>query len=107
MTDFKRFCRAWAWKREHRPDKERFDRPYRHTIQVPASEGAEAQQQPGAQQHPRAQQRQAAEQQLQQSSVGGAGERLEQGAEQQQQHTETCTLVIKQRKFGPEGFAST
>lgn len=26
------FLRAWAWKREHRPDKVRFHRPYSHVV---------------------------------------------------------------------------
>lgn len=28
------FLRSWAWKREHRPDRDRFDRPYHHKINV-------------------------------------------------------------------------
>ncbi|GMH35959.1 hypothetical protein BSKO_03827 [Bryopsis sp. KO-2023] len=28
------FLRAWAWKREHRSDKERFTKPYMHKIQI-------------------------------------------------------------------------
>ncbi|KAI5083978.1 hypothetical protein GOP47_0000147 [Adiantum capillus-veneris] len=28
------FLRSWAWKREHRPDKDRFDRPYIHKMVV-------------------------------------------------------------------------
>eukprot|EP00878_Enallax_costatus_P020815 GHUV01022015.1.p1 GENE.GHUV01022015.1~~GHUV01022015.1.p1 ORF type:complete len:122 (+),score=33.13 GHUV01022015.1:553-918(+) len=35
--DLKRFYRSWAWKREHRPDKDRFHRPYKHTITLPTS----------------------------------------------------------------------
>ncbi|PSC72502.1 lysine methyltransferase METTL21D [Micractinium conductrix] len=29
------WLRAWAWKREHRPDKVRFDRPYLHQMSLP------------------------------------------------------------------------
>lgn len=28
------FLRSWAWKREHRPDKDRFDKPYHHKVVV-------------------------------------------------------------------------
>ncbi|KAF6266140.1 putative methyltransferase-domain-containing protein [Scenedesmus sp. NREL 46B-D3] len=56
--ELKRFYRSWAWKREHRPDKERFHRPYKHTMVLPGSEVS-------------------------------------------------ITLSIRQKKFGPEGFAST
>ncbi|KAG0619012.1 hypothetical protein M758_4G109100 [Ceratodon purpureus] len=28
------FLRSWAWKREHRPDKDRFKNPYHHDITV-------------------------------------------------------------------------
>eukprot|EP00250_Pteridium_aquilinum_P004633 c14845_g1_i2 orf=118-843(+) len=28
------FLRSWAWKREHRPDKDRFDRPYIHKMLI-------------------------------------------------------------------------
>jgi hypothetical protein len=31
-SDFKRFCQAWAWKREHRPDRDRFHRSYEHEV---------------------------------------------------------------------------
>uniref|UniRef100_A0A383VHV1 Uncharacterized protein n=1 Tax=Tetradesmus obliquus TaxID=3088 RepID=A0A383VHV1_TETOB len=56
--ELKRFYRSWAWKREHRPDKERFHRPYKHAMTVPGSDAP-------------------------------------------------ITLSIRQKKFGPEGFAST
>lgn len=32
------WLRAWAWKREHRPDKVRFDRPYLHPMRLPSGE---------------------------------------------------------------------
>lgn len=100
MSDFKRFCRAWAWKREHRPDKERFDRPYRHTLTLaapapppagtPAAAGAAPDSEAGAR-----------------STAGGAGAGQRAGEQQQRPREEACTIVIKQQKFGPEGFAST
>ncbi|KAL4447760.1 hypothetical protein ABPG75_004979 [Micractinium tetrahymenae] len=30
--------KAWAWKREHRPDKVRFDRPYLHSMRLPSGD---------------------------------------------------------------------
>lgn len=33
--DTSKFLRAWAWKREHRPDKVRFHRPYTHVMACP------------------------------------------------------------------------
>ncbi|KAI8472236.1 MAG: putative methyltransferase-domain-containing protein [Monoraphidium minutum] len=79
-SDFKRFCRAWAWKREHRPDRDRFHRPYTHALALPPPAAA-----PGGG-----------------NGDGGAG-----GAGGGAAIAPTCVLVIKQRKFGPEGFAST
>lgn len=32
------FLRSWAWKREHRPGKVRFDRPYMHPMTLPGGE---------------------------------------------------------------------
>lgn len=32
------WLQAWAWKREHRPDKVRFYRPYKYPLQLPGSE---------------------------------------------------------------------
>lgn len=32
-----RFLRSWAWKREHRPDKARFQKPYLHRMADPAT----------------------------------------------------------------------
>ena len=32
--ELKHFFRAWQWKREHRTDKERFAKPYTHTIVI-------------------------------------------------------------------------
>jgi hypothetical protein len=29
------FLRSWAWKREHRPDRDRFEKPYVHAMRVP------------------------------------------------------------------------
>lgn len=29
------FLRSWAWKREHQPDRVRFDRPYTHELELP------------------------------------------------------------------------
>ncbi|GLI60108.1 hypothetical protein VaNZ11_002154 [Volvox africanus] len=31
------FLRSWAWKREHRPDRDRFQRPYVHSLKIPKS----------------------------------------------------------------------
>ncbi|GBF88102.1 hypothetical protein Rsub_00814 [Raphidocelis subcapitata] len=77
--ELRRFFRAWAWKREHRPDRDRFHRPYKHTLVLPAAaESRKQQQKAQAQQQPNEQ--------------GQAG---------------SCTLVIKQSKFNAEGFAST
>jgi hypothetical protein len=59
------FFRAWAWKREHRPDRDRFHRPYVHALQPPGADG---------------------------NGDGDNG---------------GTAIVIKQCKFGPEGFAST
>ncbi|KXZ53523.1 hypothetical protein GPECTOR_7g973 [Gonium pectorale] len=33
------FLQSWAWKREHRPDRDRFQRPYVHPLRLP--DGAE------------------------------------------------------------------
>eukprot|EP00879_Flechtneria_rotunda_P030302 GHRR01032922.1.p1 GENE.GHRR01032922.1~~GHRR01032922.1.p1 ORF type:complete len:247 (+),score=39.72 GHRR01032922.1:247-987(+) len=33
-AEMKRFFRSWAWKREHRPDKDRFQRPYKYILMV-------------------------------------------------------------------------
>lgn len=33
------FLRSWAWKREHRPDKVRFERPYSHPVSLPSPGG--------------------------------------------------------------------
>ena len=81
--ELRRFFRAWAWKREHRPDRDRFHRPYKHTLLLPAApcRGAQRQQQ----------------QQGRANEQGPAGEG---GAA-------SCTLVIRQSKFNAEGFAST
>ncbi|KAL0033614.1 hypothetical protein WJX79_007925 [Trebouxia sp. C0005] len=35
-SDTSKFLRSWAWKREHRPDKTRFHRPYIHFMTSPA-----------------------------------------------------------------------
>lgn len=35
--DTSKFLRAWAWKREHRPDKVRFDKPYIHNMVQPCT----------------------------------------------------------------------
>lgn len=100
-TDFKRFCRAWAWKREHRPDRDRFVRPYLHTLALHAaapaarggccdggasggggdSSGGRTQAQPS----------------------GAAGEPRAAGAAAPQ----VVTLAIRQARFNAEGFAST
>eukprot|EP00775_Hariotina_reticulata_P005949 gene5949-6188_t len=34
QDDLKQFFRSWAWKREHRPDKDRFHRPYKHSMAI-------------------------------------------------------------------------
>ncbi|KAK9830124.1 hypothetical protein WJX72_009898 [[Myrmecia] bisecta] len=38
LSDTKRFLRAWAWKREHLPDKARFHRPYIHKMRSPGTD---------------------------------------------------------------------
>ncbi|GLC42804.1 hypothetical protein PLESTB_001419600 [Pleodorina starrii] len=32
------FLQSWAWKREHRPDRDRFQRPYVHSLTLPGTE---------------------------------------------------------------------
>ncbi|PRW45633.1 hypothetical protein C2E21_5777 [Chlorella sorokiniana] len=39
-TSGNEWLRSWAWKREHRPDKVRFDRPYSHGMRLPDGEEA-------------------------------------------------------------------
>ena len=42
-SEHSKFMAAWAWKREHLPDKLRFYRPYRHPLDASAETGASAQ----------------------------------------------------------------
>jgi Lysine methyltransferase len=39
--ELRAFLRSWSWKREHRPDRDRFRRPYEHVLQLTAPQERE------------------------------------------------------------------
>ncbi|CAI7829632.1 unnamed protein product [Closterium sp. NIES-53] len=100
-SDVSQFLRSWVWKREGKPDVDRFDRPYQHTIARPfcALHPARCDELPSAQTsvQPQRAQPHAAPHVASPDAAASRPCACEQAR----------VVTIAQQRFGPLGFAST
>ncbi|CAI5502981.1 unnamed protein product [Closterium sp. Naga37s-1] len=100
-SDVSQFLRSWVWKREGKPDVDRFDRPYQHTIARPfcALHPARCDALPSAQT--------SAQPQRAQPHAAPQAASPDAAASRPCVCEQARVVTIAQQRFGPLGFAST
>ncbi|CAI5956894.1 unnamed protein product [Closterium sp. NIES-64] len=100
-SDVSQFLRSWVWKREGKPDVDRFDRPYQHTIARPfcALHPARCDALPSSQT--------SAQPQRAQPHAAPQAASPDAAASRPCVCEQARVVTIAQQRFGPLGFAST